>query len=312
MKPPQVMAFSGDDDIIRIVGHRGARGILPENSIVGFDFALSTGVDLLEFDVLLTADNVPVITHNHEFHGSCVRGPDGDFLKGKAPRVRSLRMEDVQGFDIGRLDGTSDYGRRFPDQAQMDGIRVPRLTELLHLVSRPKYANACLMLELKSDPDSALDPVARAGFVSLVCDEVRGAGLTDRTLLHSFDWTLLAECHRQAPDMPLSFLTQLHDSEDDVGEESSHPVAPDLHQPGISVPDEVSKAGGALWCPHFREITAHDLARARELGLCVAVWTVNEPADINVMIDLRVDAIVTDYPGRVQRRLSDRGFRWAR
>ncbi|MBL6626115.1 MAG: hypothetical protein ISP39_09230 [Alphaproteobacteria bacterium] len=70
--------------------------------------------------------------------------------------------------------------------------------------------------------------------------------------------------------------------------------------------------GGALWCPHFSEITAHDLVRARELGLCVAVWTVNEPADINAMIDLRVDAIVTDYPGRVQRRLSDRGFRWAR
>lgn len=312
MKPPQVMAFSGGADIIRIVGHRGARGILPENSIIGFDFALSTGVDLLEFDVLLTADDVPVITHNHELHGSGVRGPDGEFLKGDLPRVRSLRMEDVLGFDIGRLDGASDYGRRFPDQAQMDGIRVPRLSELLTLVSQPKYANACLMLELKSDPDFALDPVARKRIVSVVCDEVRAAGLTDRTLLHSFDWALLAECRRQAPDMPVSFLTQLHESKDDVGEDSSLPVAPDLHQPGISVPDEVSKVGGALWCPHFSEITANELARARELDLCVAVWTVNELTDINAMIDLGVDAIVTDYPGRVQRQLSDRGFRWTR
>ncbi|HCM08158.1 MAG TPA: glycerophosphodiester phosphodiesterase, partial [Alphaproteobacteria bacterium] len=113
-------------------------------------------------------------------------------------------------------------------------------------------------------------------------------------------------------DMPLSFLTQLHDSEDDVGEVSSYLITPDLHQNGISVPDEVSKAGGALWCPHFSEITAHDLARARDLSLCVAVWTVNEPEDINAMIDLGVDAIVTDYPGRVQRLLSDHGFRWAR
>ena len=312
MKPPQVMAFSGDADTIRVVGHRGARGILPENSIVGFDFALSIGVDLLEFDVLLTADEVPVITHNHQLHGSGVRGPDGRFLNGEQPQVASLRMEDVARFDIGRLDGTTEYGRRFPDQAQLDGIRVPRLTELLHLVSQPKHANACLMLELKSDPDLANDGKARKRIVSIVCNEVRAAGLTDRTLLHSFDWALLDECRRQAPDMPISFLTQLHESADDVGEDSAIPVTPDLDRPGISVPDEVDRAGGSLWCPHFSEITADDLARARELDLCVAVWTVNETADIDAMIDLRVDAIVSDYPGRVQRRLSDRGYRWAR
>ena len=79
---PQVAAFSGDENTIRVVGHRGARGILPENSIVGFDFALSIGVDLLEFDVLLSRDDIPVITHNHEFHGSAVRGADGAFLNG--------------------------------------------------------------------------------------------------------------------------------------------------------------------------------------------------------------------------------------
>ena len=312
MKPPQVMAFSGDTDTIRVVGHRGARGILPENSIVGFDFALSIGVDLLEFDVLLTADDVPVITHNHELDGAAVRGPDGKFLNGERPRVASLRMKDVARFDIGRLDGTTEYGRRFPDQAQLDGIKVPRLTELLQLVSQPDYANACLMLELKSDPDLAHDSKARTKFVSIVCEEVRAAGLMDRTLLHSFDWTLLAECRRQAPDMPISFLTQLHECPNDIGEDSAILVTPDLDRPDISVPDEVSRAGGSLWCPYFSELTADDLARARELDLCVAVWTVNETADIDAMIDLGVDAIVTDYPGRVQRRLSDRGYRWAR
>ena len=312
MKSPQIMAFSGDANTIRVVGHRGARGILPENSIVGFDFALSIGVDLLEFDVLLTADDVPVIIHNHELHGSAVRGPDGKFLNGEQPRVASLWMEDVARFDIGRLNGATEYGRRFPDQAQLDGIKVPRLTELLHLVSQSKYANAYLMLELKSDPDLAHDSKARERIVSIVCNEVRAAGLTDRTLLHSFDWALLAECRRQAPDMPISFLTQLHENADDVGEDSALPVTPDLDRPGASVPDEVSRAGGSLWCPHFSEITTDDLARARELDLCVAVWTVNEAEDIDAMIDLGVDAIVTDYPGRVQRRLSDRGYRWAR
>ena len=308
---PQVTAFAGDAGTIRVVGHRGARGILPENSMMGFDFALSIGVDLLEFDVLLTRDDIPVITHNHEFHGSAVRGPDGAFLNGEHPRVASLTMAEIERFDIGRLNADTEYGRRFPDQAQLDGVRVPRLRDLLHLVSQPGHEKACLMLELKSDPDLARDIKARENIVSTVCDEVRAAGLTERTLLHSFDWALLAECRRQAPDMPLSFLTQLQDKGHDIGEESSILVTPDFDNPDISVPDEVSKAGGSLWCPHFSELQAGDLARARELGLIVAVWTVNEPDDIDAMIDLRVDAIVTDYPGRLQRRLSDRGFRWA-
>lgn len=309
---PQVTAFSGDDSTIRVVGHRGARGILPENSIIGFDFALSIGVELLEFDVLLSRDAVPVITHNHEFHGSAVRGADGAFLNGEHPRVASLTMAQIERLDIGRLNAETEYGRRFPDQAQMDGVRVPRLSALLELVAQPKYKDACLMLELKSDPDLAHDGKERARIVSAVCDELRAAEMTERTLLHSFDWALLAECRRQAPDMPLSFLTQLEENEHDIGEDSSILVTPDFGDPDLSVPDEVSKAGGSLWCPHFTELDADALARARALGLRVAVWTVNEPEDIDAMIDLRVDAIVTDYPGRVQQRLSERGLRWSR
>ena len=307
---PQVAAFSGDEGTIRVVGHRGARGILPENSMVGFDFALSIGVDLLEFDVLLSRDDIPVITHNHEFHGSAVRGADGAFLNGEHPRVASLTMAEIERLDIGRLNTDTEYGRRFPDQAQMDGVRVPRLSELLQLVSQPRYSAACLMLELKSDPDLAQDSAVRERIVSTVCGEVRSAGVTDRTLLHSFDWALLAECRRQAPDMPLSFLTQLQDNGHDVGEDSSILVTPDFSNPETSVPDEVSRAGGSLWCPHFTELDAAALARARELGLAVAVWTVNEPGDIEAMIDLRVDAIVTDYPGRLQQHLSERDIRW--
>ena len=94
MKFSQVESFRGDANTIRIVGHRGARGILPENSIIGFDFALSIGVDLLEFDVLLTRDDVPVITHNHELNGAATRGPDGRFINGAGARVAFLKLED--------------------------------------------------------------------------------------------------------------------------------------------------------------------------------------------------------------------------
>lgn len=310
MTYPQVAAFSGDADTIRIVGHRGARGMLPENSIEGFEFALSIGINLIEFDVVLTKDEVPVITHNHRLHGSRVRGPDGCFLNGKDPKIASLRMEEIERFDIGKLNGKTAYGQRFPCQIQMDGVRVPKLSDLFQLVSQPKYQSANLMLEIKSDPDLVADDATRERIVAIVIDHVRKADLSTRTLLHSFDWELLAKCKRQAPDMPISFLTRMKSNADEIGEDSSNQVTLNLDDAAVSVPDRVREAGGLLWCPYYKDITDENLARARELGLCVAVWTVNEFSDIDAMIDLRVDAIVTDYPGKVQRRLSDRGYRW--
>lgn len=306
----QVEAFRGGENLIRVVGHRGARGVLPENSMVGFDFALSIGVPLLEFDVVLTADNVPVITHNHRLHAASFREPNGLFLIGEEPKVSSLTYEQLRQFDIGRLDGQSAYGQRFPDQAQIDGVRVPKLLDLLDLVDDPKNSDAYLMLELKSDPDLAHDALYRKKFVGRVLQDVRAKGLSSRAVLHSFDWILLEECQRQAPDMPSSYLTQLPENADDVGEDSSKSVCPDFRGRRDEIPDLVKQAGGSLWCPYYADVTAENVTRAKELGLCVAVWTVNEHEEIGRMIDLRVDAIVSDYPGRVQRQLSETGFRW--
>lgn len=307
---PAVEAFRGGPGVIRVIGHRGARGVLPENTMMGFAFAFDIGVPLLEFDVVMTADRVPVITHNTRLHAPTFRGSDGRFLTGTGPRVAELTWADIQRFDVGRLDGTSDYGKRFPDQAQIDGLGVPRLIDLLALAARPEHADAHLMLELKSDPALAGDTGYRAAMVGKVIAEVRAAGMARRTLLHSFDWRILAECQRQAPDLPTSFLTQLPDNNDEVGEDSAKAISPDFAGRHDRIPDLVHEAGGALWCPFVFDVTAPAVARARELGLAVAVWTVNAPVDIDRMIDLSVDAIVSDYPGRVQRRLADRGLRW--
>lgn len=307
---PQVEAFRGGENLIRVVGHRGARGVLPENSMIGFEFSLSIGVPLLEFDVVLTADDVPVITHNHRLHSSSVRDTNGLFLSGEEPKVSSLTFEQIQQFDIGRLDGHSAYGQRFPDQAQLDGVRVPRLMDLLDLVTEEKCGEAYLMLELKSDPDLAHNALYREKFVGQVLEEVHAKGLSSRVVLHSFDWNLLEECQRQAPDMPSSYLTQLPENEDDIGEDSSKAVCPDFRGRRDEIPNLVKQAGGSLWCPYFADVTAENVARAKDLGLCVAVWTVNAHEEIGSMIDLRVDAIVSDYPGRVQRHLLDLGMRW--
>ena len=305
---PQLKAFSGRKGVIRVVGHRGARGVMPENTMEGFAFTLACGVRLLEFDVVMTRDGYPVITHNHRLTRSIVRDSQGDWLTGEEPKVSDLDWEEIRHFDVGGLDSASDYGLRFPDQAFLHGVGIPRLSDLCQLIVEPGYEDVHLMLEIKSDPDKLQDAGARAQIVAAVIGEVRKLGLAGRTLMHSFDWDLLAECKAQAPEMPTSYLTQLPENADDVGEDSATSACPDLT--AENPPDLVAEAGGALWCPYFLDVTGSAVARARELGLKVAVWTVNEVSDIDRMIALEVDAIVTDYPGRVQRRLLAHGLDW--
>lgn len=307
---PAVEAFRGDRDLIRIVGHRGARGILPENSMLGFEFTLASGVTLLEFDVVMTSDMVPIITHNHRLHSATFRGPDGQFISTE-PEIADMTWSEIQRFDIGKSDGQSLYGKRFPDQAQINGISVPRLSDLLDYVAQPEHSACNLMLEIKSDPVRTRNPKYRDQLITIIADLVHRAGLGDRTLMHSFDWELLAACQRVAPDLPVSYLTQLPENSDAIGEESSQLVAPDFSTNPDATPQMVLDAGGRIWCPYVHDITPHMMQAARRLGLVVAVWTVNDKSDIDRMIDLGVDAIVTDYPGRVQRRLADRGYRWA-
>ena len=83
---------------------------------------------------------------------SATRGPGGHFISGQNPRISSLLFEEIESCDIGRLDESISYGQRFPDQAQLDGIKIPRLVELLQFLSPPKYGSVCMILELKSDP----------------------------------------------------------------------------------------------------------------------------------------------------------------
>lgn len=306
---PAVDAFRGGEGLIRVIGHRGARGLVPENSMLGFEFAMSSGVPLLEFDVVMTADNVPVITHNHRLHAPTFRDHSGHFLTTE-PKIAHLTWAQLQDYDIGRIDGASVYGQRFPDQAQIDGIRVPSLRELLQVTSQDRFSSAHLMLEIKSDPAFAHDIEYRRLLVRQVVAEVHASGLETRTLLHSFDWSLLTECQHQAPEMPTSFLTQLPENEEDIGEDSIMCISPDFSGQQESIPELVVNAGGRLWCPYLNDVTCENVAKAHALGLIVAVWTVNEPSDIHRMIDLGVDAIVSDYPGRVQRCLADQGISW--
>lgn len=305
---PQIDAFTGGPGLIQIVGHRGARGVMPENTMEGFAFTLDCGVRLLEFDVAVSKDGVPVITHNHHLTGSIVRNPDGSWLQDPGPKISTLSWESLSQFNVGGLDGRSPYGERFPDQAFLDFAALPPLADLCQLISRSEYQGVHMLLEIKSDPEALNDQEARRRIVLAVAEVLREYGVTSRTIMHSFDWALLEHCQELAPEMPTSFLSQLPDNEADKGEDPA--TEPGLLLEAGNIPALVKERGGKIWCPYYLDLTQEDLLSARALGLRVAVWTVNETEDIQRMIDLGVDAIVTDYPGRVQRMLLNADLDW--
>lgn len=256
----------------------------------GFEFVMSMGAPLREFDVVLTADVVPVITHNHRLYARTFRTDDGALLTEEL-RMVVVTWEALHSYEIGHLDGASDYGQRFPDQAQIDELRVPRLSDLLESAAQPRFQGANLMLEFKSDPVLADVPDSRRRFVENFLDEVRASRLDKRTLLHSFYGGLLAKCQRQVLDLPTSCLTQMPETEEAKGEDSAQSVSPDFTGRRNRVPDMMAEAGGMIWFPFVRDIDAPLMSRARELDLFVAVWTVSSLEDIDWMNDLRVDAI---------------------
>ena len=222
-KFPQLNAFHGKPGFISLVGHRGARGLMPENTIEGFEYILDNGISAIEFDVLLTKDEVPVITHDFHLSKSITRNAEGNWLLKNGPRISDLTVADLQMFDVGGVDKRSSYGSLYPEQAFLSDVRIPKLSDLLELACRPKGQNLFLLLEVKSEPS-----IDKRNVIEHIVFEIQKRSLSNRVVLHSFDWSLLEECFLIAPEMPRSYLSQLPESSDDPFDKPTEESSPDF------------------------------------------------------------------------------------
>jgi glycerophosphoryl diester phosphodiesterase len=296
--------------IIRVHGHRGARGVLPENTMLGFVQTFNAGVQIVELDVLVTADGEAVITHNPALKAASTRDESGEWLPEDGPLIAAVTYDELTRYDVGGLRPQTEYGDLYPDQAFLSGLHVPRLADLCALVARPPYTDRLLNIEIKSDPTlpQATPPIP--DLVAATLSPILERGLSNRVILQSFDWRVLHECADQAPHIPRSYLSYLPrpNAPMTVTIYSGSPWMDGLR--GENLPQIIAEDGGSVWSPYFQDLIARDVKVAHDLGLIVNVWTVNEPSNIDQMIALGVDGIISDYPARVQRRLMAHGFRW--
>lgn len=299
-EPRPVRAFD-------LQGHRGARGLAPENTLFGFARALGIGVTTLEMDVAVTADGAVVVSHDPVLNPDLTRGPDGRFLEAPGPAIRSLTLEQLKRFDVGRLKPGSRTAALFPHQIPADGERIPTLAEVITL-TRVLGANGVRFnIETKvfpNCPDLTVSPEEMAErLVSVLVAE----GVAERAMIQSFDWRSLLWVQRAYPTITTSFLTSARTLARHGRAASPWLAGFDPVVYGGSTPQLVYAAGGRVWSPDHRDLAAADATAARSLGLRVIPWTVNDPAEMERLIDLGVDGLITDYPDRARTVLAQRG-----
>ncbi len=288
-------------------GHRGARGLLPENSLASFARAMSIGVTTLELDVNTTSDGIIVISHNPRLEPETTRNANGEWLDKTGPAIRSLTLEELRTFDIGQLKPGTGYQTRFPEQVSIDGTRIPTLEELLRLIQRSGNEFVRLNIETKlhpAKPELYLNPKE---LITAILKIVTKEGFMERVTIQSFDWRTLQEIQRQAPDVPTGYLTVERSFFDNMqrGEPGPSPWTAgfDIDTFSGSIPEMVKAAGGDIWSSHHRDVSSQSIKQAHRLGLQVKVWTVNDMDSMETLINMGVDGIITDYPDRLRQVL---------
>ncbi|MBN8929366.1 MAG: hypothetical protein BGO51_23600 [Rhodospirillales bacterium 69-11] len=270
-------------------GHRGARGLFPENTIEGFRAALAIGVDMFELDVGLSADGIPVVHHDLGPNPAVARGADGAWLDPPTPLLHALTRAEIARYDVGRLRPGSAYAAQFPEQRPIDGARIPTLAAVLDVDPAVGFN-----LELKTDPtrpDATAPSIVVAEAALAVVEQ---GGATGRVMFESFDWRGPRHLRRLRPDLRFAWLTDARS----VADAALWWDGPHPGDFGGSVPRAVAAEGGGVWAPAHAELTGELVAEAHDLGLSVIPWTVNQLADMRRLIAWGVDGLITDYPDR--------------
>jgi glycerophosphoryl diester phosphodiesterase len=291
-------------------GHRGARGLAPENTLPGFALALSLGVTTLETDIAITRDGVLVISHDPALNPDITRRPDGQFLTARGPVIWHTDFAELQRYEVGRLKPGTRYAAQYPAQQPSDGARLPKLDELFALVKKSGNTQVRLALETKITPTAPDETMAPEAFARALVKAVRGAGMAERTTILSFDWRSLLVVQKEAPEIGTVYLSIQRQSDNiGAGEPGPWPwTAGFSHAEHGSVPKMIKAAGGHIWSCFFGDLDAAKVKEAHALGLTVLAWTVNEPAQIARVMDLGVDGIVSDRPDLVREEMRRRGM----
>jgi glycerophosphoryl diester phosphodiesterase len=268
---------------IDIQGHRGCRGLYPENTLEAFEAALDMGVNTLEMDVVISKDKKVVVSHEAFFNHEISLTPQGQDITREEERkhnIFKLNYDEIIKYDV----GSKNYPR-FPLQKKIK-TKKPLLSEVINLAksyslkhNRPlPYFN----IEIKTEPDAGFNPSGEE-FATLVYQDLKKANVLKNCIIQSFDHTYLNAFHTIAPSVHTAILVE------------------DLNSPSYHL-DKLNHKP-KIYSPYFKLVDDEFIKEIKKYKMKIIPWTLNEVEDIDLMLLYKVDGIISDYPDRVKDRI---------
>ena len=303
--------------------HRGGRDARAENTLYSFAYAMELGVTTLEMDMQLTKDGRLVISHNPVMNWMLAKGPDGQYApKQNPPDIRTMTLAEVQQYDMGVMNPAagSYYDLHGKTQVATPGAQMPTLDQVFELANA--YGNKKVMfnIETKSyadpeDPYYANSPDPDV-FVEKVYEVVKKYNMQNRVTIQSFDWRTLKAMKAIAPELTLVALSSEQPSWGKggmylrIGEK-----APSPHLGGLNINDfkgdyvkAAKEIGADVVSPYFKELSPDLIDEAHALGMKVVPWTVNSPKDMEMLLAMGVDGMISDQPWVLRDVLIKKGI----
>ena len=264
-------------------GHRGSRGLMPENTIPAMIKALDLGATTLELDLAVTKDGVVVVSHEPWMNPLICITPDGNEIKAED---RSHNIYQMTFSEMAQYDCGSKFHPGYPQQVKFK-VSKPSLADLIDVVEKyvrdfnlplPHYN-----IEIKSLPegDGVYHPDPKV-FSDLIHGVISEKLSWARVNIQSFDFRILQYFHKEYPEVVLAMLV-----------EDASQSAEQLSQLGFKP---------QIYSPYFPKLTREIVAELHGKGMKVIPWTVNTAEQMEKLLDMRVDGIITDYPDRAPRR----------
>jgi len=258
---------------IEVQGHRGARAVLPENTLAAMDYALAIGVDTLELDLAVTKDNILVLSHDPVLNKTLCRGPKGKKLT-KDIVIYNLTSKELQSYNCAGIKNP-----RFPKQVADKSQKIPSLREVFDLVKYSKHKAAKKVkfnVETKIVPNlPEISPKPKA-FAQLIVELAKEYKWQSRVIIQSFDYRSLKAAKKIAPHIKVAALT---------GE--IYPV--ELVKMLQAIPADI-------WSPNLKWLNKTMVKKVQNAGMKVIPWTANTKEEWHALIDKGVDGIITDDP----------------
>ncbi|MCS7073518.1 MAG: glycerophosphodiester phosphodiesterase [Bacteroidia bacterium] len=258
-----------------IHGHRGARGLAPENSIPGFLQAIEVGAQWLELDLIVSADNQLIVSHEPWINASIctLNGKRFSASEGKKINLHKLAAEQIRQYDCGSIGNP-----KFPQQ-KPEKTYKPTFEELIQAVQATgKSVRWNIEVKSKRSEIGKSQP-DYPSFAKLVSDCIRKHNLASVCMVQSFDKNFLQVFHQVEPEIRISYLTVT------------------LKSPQ----KQIKQLGFTPWAisPYYQTLSEKKVKQAQELGLKVIPWTVNQENEMKRLIEWKVDGIITDYPNKL-------------